>query len=200
MTMGFAPSLRRPIALGFATVGVFFATLTAEASDHLAVDAKVTDVSVAVTASAQVHAPFAIIWQTLTDYDHLAEFIPGMNSSRVIERFGTGAIVEQEGNAGNSFLSYPIDVVIESDEYPPSTITAKIVSGNIRALDGAYHIQKVAGAENENEFVLSWNGPIRPDIDLPDFIAEWAIRQNIRDQFRSMIDEIERRARAANQS
>ena len=42
--------------------------------------------AVAVAARALLTAPLPLIWETLTDYAHFPRFIPGMLSSRVIER------------------------------------------------------------------------------------------------------------------
>lgn len=189
-----ALAARHLLVLCLLALGALFGAAASHAADHLDVDAKVTDSGVAVSASARIRAPLFVIWQTLTDYDHLAEFIPGMKKSRVIGRYGSAAIVEQAGTAGNRVLSYPIDVVVESEEDPPSTISVRILSGNMRALEGAYHLDKVAG--EDDEFILSWNGIIRPEIELPGFVEEWALRQNVRDQFRGMVDEIERRGNA----
>lgn len=167
--------------------------LAARAADRVVVEAKKSGADVAVSASARVHAPYAVIWHTLTDYDHLAEFIPGMSLSHVLRRNGPLVIVEQSGNAGNMLLHYPIDVVVASEERPPTTITVKILRGNLRTYEGAYHLERAA--DDEDAFILSWTGTIRPDFELPAFVEEWALRQNILEQFESMITEIERRGK-----
>ena len=41
---------------------------------------------VSVRASAELEANPRIAWEVLTDYDHLAEFIPDVRSSRVLRR------------------------------------------------------------------------------------------------------------------
>jgi len=74
------------------------------------------DAAVEVTAHAVVRAPAELIWQTLTDYEHLSRFVPGIVSSRVVSRQGTQLIVEQRGGARLWFFSYPIRVVLASRE------------------------------------------------------------------------------------
>lgn len=180
----------RPCLLVCAVALAVLSGATSQAAEQLNVDARVTDAGVAVSASARLRAPLSVIWQTLTDYDHLADFIPGMKRSRVIGRFGSSTIVEQAGSS-SGLLSYPINVVVESNEQPPTTISVRILSGNLRVLQGAYHLQKVD--DRDDEFILSWSGLVRPDIDLPAFIEEPALRKNVRDQFQAMVDEIERR-------
>ena len=62
-----------------------------------------------------------LVWQTLTDYGRLAEFIPGMRSSRVVERHGAVAVVEQAGEAGFLFFTFPIEVTRRLDRAPAAS-------------------------------------------------------------------------------
>ncbi len=172
---------------------ILFMTTGAVAAEQVSIDAAIRDDGVAVHATATVKAPFDVIWRTLTDYDHLANFIPGMERSHVIGRHGTAAIVQQTGEAGVSFLRYPINVIVESDEHPPSTITVRVLSGNLRRLDGAYSLVPVPG--RRDEFVLGWTGLIDPDMPIPGFIMAEVLKDNISDQFLGMVREIERKAR-----
>ena len=160
------------------------------AADGLRVEAVRSGSGVAVSASAGIHAPLDIIWSTLTDYEHLPEFIPGIRQSRVVGRRGEAAIVEQKGEAGVLFFTFPIRVTVESAEYPPHTITIRVLSGNLKQLDGRYQLERVGGDE---DFILRWRGIIEPDVSLPAFITVPLMRANIEDQFTGMVREIERR-------
>jgi carbon monoxide dehydrogenase subunit G len=160
-------------------------------AEQVSVEASRQGSAVAITARATIKAPYALIWQTLTDYDHLSEFIPGMVKSHVIERRGGTAIVEQTGKAGFLFFTYPIEVVVESLEEPPAFIGIRMLKGNLKQLDGGYRIEKAGN--NDDEFVLRWSGIIEPSIPLPLFITVPLMRANISDQFRGMVKEIERR-------
>jgi ribosome-associated toxin RatA of RatAB toxin-antitoxin module len=179
-----------PLYLGMAATTVNASE--AEASENVSIEAKVTDQGVAVTTAATVHAPFDVIWSTLTDYDHLSRFIPGMDHSRVIDRHGSAAIVEQTGQVGILLFTYPIHVVVESDEHPPSAISIRVLSGNLRRLDGGYHLAAVPG--HADKFVLGWQGVIDPDMAIPDFIVVQLLKDNIEQQFLGMVREIERRS------
>lgn len=157
----------------------------------VAVDAHMEGDALAVDARATIRASLALIWRTLTDYDHLADFIPGMNRSRVLQRHGGRVVVEQTGEAKVLIFSYPIDVVVESDEQYPAKIGVRILRGNLRQLAGAYRIDAVFGMRDE--YVLRWQGIIEPDIPLPLFITAPGLRETIAEQFLGMIGEIERR-------
>jgi ribosome-associated toxin RatA of RatAB toxin-antitoxin module len=160
-------------------------------AEQVSVEASRQGAAVAIEARATIKAPYALIWQTLTDYDHLSEFIPGMITSHVVERRGSAAIVEQTGKAGFLFFTYPIEVVVESREEPPAFIGMRVLKGNLKQLDGGYRIER-AGYKDD-EFVLRWSGIIEHPVSLPFFITVPLMRANISDQFRAMVKEIERR-------
>jgi Polyketide cyclase / dehydrase and lipid transport. len=173
-------------------LGLVFASESAvEAAGKTHVDASVMPQGIAVTTRAQIDATQAVIWQTLTDYDHLAQFIPGMTTSRTVTRCGNTAVVAQTGDAGSGLFSYPIDIVVQADEHPSTDITVRLLSGNLRTYQGGYHLEPVAGATDS--FILTWSGIIEPDIALPGFITGWALRQAVEGEFRAMLAEIERR-------
>lgn len=160
------------------------------AAEGMVIHAEPRGPAVSIDVRATVSAPHALIWSTLTDYGHLAEFIPGMQSSKITERRGATAIVEQHGEAGFLIFSYGIDVVVASTEYHPDTIEVRVLKGNLKRLDGRYQVER---GEKDGTWVVSWVGLIEPSLTLPQFLNVRLIRGSIVDQFRGMIDEIERR-------
>jgi ribosome-associated toxin RatA of RatAB toxin-antitoxin module len=161
------------------------------AAEGVSVEASRQGTAVAIEARATIKAPCALIWRTLTDCDHLSEFIPGMTTSHVLERHGGAVIVAQTGGAAFMFFTYPIDVLVESREEPPAFIGMRVLKGSLKQLDGGYRIEKIAG--KENEYLLRWSGIIEGPGALPHFITAPLIRANIADQFRGMLREVERR-------
>ena len=176
------------------SVAVLVLAVQARGAQDVGVDAQLRGNALAITTHATIRAPLPVIWQTLTDYDHLAEFIPGMRMSRVVQRHGATVIVEQVGEAKFLIFHYPIDVVVQSDEHYPATIAVHVLSGNLRRLAGAYRIETVPGTREQ--FVLRWQGVIEPDIPLPLFITAPGLRETVADQFAGMVREIERRGSA----
>jgi ribosome-associated toxin RatA of RatAB toxin-antitoxin module len=148
------------------------------------------DEAVEVTAQAVIRAPTALVWQTLTDYDHLPEFIPDITSSRVVSRQGAQSVVEQKGHCRLWFFSYPIRVTLASTERPFEGIDVRLVEGNLRRLQGGYRI----GARRDGSVELTWSGLIEPDTPLPSFIRTAMLRRAISEEFEGMVREIERRA------
>lgn len=169
----------------------------AAAQDNVTVNAERRGSAVAIDAHAEIRASLPLIWQTLTDYNELARFIPGMKSSRLVERKGPAAIVRQTGEAGFLLFSFPMNVVVESLERPPHVIEIRVLSGNLRQLDGRYQIEPVKS--DPDRFELRWFGLIEPDTLLPPLIGVPILRSNIDSQFRGMVREIERRAEQRRQ-
>ena len=160
----------------------------ARAADDVSVDATRRDEALEVICRVMLDAPLDLVWQTLTDYGRLAEFIPGMRRSRVIERRGAVAVVEQSGEAGFLFLSFPIDVTLASTERPPYALEVSLLKGNLKRLDGAYRIEPQGGGR----VLLTWTGIVEA-LYMPPLLGELVMRSNITEQFRGMVREIERR-------
>ena len=160
----------------------------ARAAGDVSVEATRRDDALEVVCKAMLEAPLALIWQTLTDYDRLAEFIPGMRRSRVVGQRGAAFIVEQSGAATFLFVSTPIEVTLASTEHPPYAIEVSMIKGNLKRLDGAYRIEPQGGGR----MLLTWTGIVEAQ-SMPPLLGEMVMRANIADQFRGMVREIERR-------
>lgn len=183
--------MRRLAAFGLGILLLSNVTISkAGAAESFAVDAERRGDAVQVDVHATVMASSQLVHDTLTDYDHLAEFIPGMRTSRVIERHDNTAIVVQSGFAHFWFLHFPIDVTMETVEPSPSVITVHLLGGNLRQLDGRYDIEQVG----HNLCIVHWHGMIEPGTNVPTAIAVPLLRRNIAEQFHGMVKEIERRA------
>ena len=174
-------------------LGILLAAQAAQGADDLTVETLRRGAAVEVVARATLHAPQELVWRTLTDYDLLASFIPGMLMSRVVERRGTVAIVEQIGEARVLFFRFPIEVTVASVEKPPDVLEVHVLKGNLRRLEGGYRIERGAAP---GALVLYWRGLVEPDAPLPPLLGEAIMRANIEDQFSGMVREIERRAAA----
>lgn len=160
----------------------------ARSAEEVSVEATRRDEALEVVCRALLDAPLELVWQTLTDYGRLAEFIPGMRRSRLIERHGAVAVVEQTGEAGFLFLRFPIEVTLASTERPPYELDVSMLKGNLKRLDGAYRITPQGGGK----LLLTWTGTVEA-LSMPPLLGELVMRSNIADQFRGMVREIDRR-------
>lgn len=163
----------------------------ARAAQEFSIEAKADGNAVVIHARARVRAHLPVLWYTLTDYEQLPNFVPGLRSSHVLEKQGNVLVVEQKGVMEVMMFSYPIEVTVESTERMPDSIGVRVLKGNLKQLEGGYSIEKVPG--QENEFLLHWRGVIEPAFAMPPFITVPLMRSSLRQQFLGMVGEIERR-------
>ena len=143
---------------------------------------------VTISASAVMRVDPHIAWAVLSDYDHLARFIPDVKSSRVISRHGNVVRVEQTGDIGFLFYKEPVNVIFEVHEEPETRIVARGVEGNIRALDTSYELHS-----SDTGVRLDYTGRFAPTFAIPPPIGMPIVNRLIERRFRAMVSEIERR-------
>lgn len=144
-----------------------------------------------IHAEAQIAAAPALVWETLTDYEGLANFIPGITRSAVVERRGARVLLEQAGELRFLFFSFPIATRLEVLESPPGRIASHSVGGNVRSMSARYEIHPDLSS---GTVLLVYAGTIEPDFELPPLIGMVAMRSLVRAQFKAMVAEIRRRA------
>ena len=143
---------------------------------------------VTVAAAADMAVDPRVAWEVLSDYDHLADFIPDMKSSRVVVRDGNSVRVEQKGEFGFLFYQQPVDVTLEILEEPPSRITARSSGGNVRELETRYELENTAQGVR-----LVYHGRFIPEFAVPPLIGMPFVRRAVERRFRAMVTEIVRR-------
>lgn len=143
-----------------------------------------------VEATAEFEAEVTVAWGVLTDYNRLSEFIPGMHSSRIVSRSKRRVIVDQSGEARLLFLSFPIQVRLEVEEFPYQRIVSRAIEGNFKDLRGAYSLEA-----RGRRLLLHYSGSLTPDFSIPPLIGTILVRNTVEKRFGAMVDEILRRQR-----
>jgi len=155
--------------------------------------------AISVTAFADMQVDRRTAWDVISDYDHLAEFIPDMHSSRVTQRDGDRVIVEQTGQFAFLFFQQPVEVKLVVVEIPPRRIVARAVGGNLKEMEGRYTLEDLP----DGGVRLSYTGRLTPDFPVPPVIGKLVLRNVLGRQFNAMVKEILRRealARGSNQT
>jgi ribosome-associated toxin RatA of RatAB toxin-antitoxin module len=145
-----------------------------------------------IEATADIEGTIAQTWQVLTDYNRLHEFIPNLTVSRVIERGRDGITIEQKGEARLLIFSYPIEVRLVVNEFPPGRVVSKAIAGNFKQMSGVYTLEA-----QEGRVRLRYSGRMEPDFFVPPLIGTWVLRYHVHETFAAMVDEIVRRQRVA---
>ena len=143
-----------------------------------------------VEATAEIEADVADAWKVLTDYDRLAQFIPGMQESRVVSRDGFNVVIDQRGDASLLFFRFPMQVRLAIEEFPYDRIVSSAIAGNFKEMRGVYHLQaRDAGMR------LRYEGKFTPDFGVPPLIGTLMVRSTVERRFVALVREIEKTRR-----
>jgi hypothetical protein len=158
-----------------------------------------------MSAEADVRASPQVAWQTMTDYAHLPQFIPGIRSAQVIDRRGDpeneDLTVEERGDARFLVFGQSIRIRMDVHQEAPREILAHGVPwpgpanpGEVEPeeFDASYRLEPI-----ENGVRIVYSARIVPSVSWPDVVERLALRQNASLQFRALIAEIARRERDA---
>jgi hypothetical protein len=98
-----------------------------------------------ITIKAYVDVPVAsqTAWLVLTDYDHLAEFVPDMHLSRIISKPGEPLRVHQRGEKSWLMLDSPFEVVLQLDETPSTRIGFRRLAGSVKDMKGEWRLRPI---------------------------------------------------------
>lgn len=143
-----------------------------------------------VEASAEIEAEVPVAWGVLTDYDRLSEFIPGMQSSRIVSRSKGSVIVDQSGETRLLFFSFPMQVRLEIEEFPYGRIVSRAIEGNFKEMSGSYTLEA-----RGRSLLLRYTGTLTPGFTIPPLVGTILVRNTMEKRFGAMVDEIVRRQR-----
>jgi len=143
-----------------------------------------------VQATAEIEAGVADAWKVLTDYGRLAEFIPGMQESRVVSRDGLNVVVDQRGDTRLLFFTFPMRVRLAIEEFPNDRIVSNAIAGDFKEMHGVYYLQPRAGGMR-----LRYEGKFTPDFGIPPLIGTLLMRSTLEKRFGAMVREIEKTRR-----
>jgi ribosome-associated toxin RatA of RatAB toxin-antitoxin module len=150
---------------------------------------------VKVEASQTLQTDARTLWDTITDYNRLATFIPDMVSSRVISAPGAPKRVEQIADAGLFAFVMPDQVVLALEEVPHSVIRFRAISGKLVSMTGEWRI-----VGDKAPVTLIYRAHIVPLSPIPPLGSGYFVEDEVRARFEAVGREAERRVREARRS
>ncbi|MCK9985892.1 MAG: hypothetical protein AzoDbin1_02364 [Azoarcus sp.] len=142
------------------------------------------------TVDMLAHAPVspALAWEVLTDFDHMASFVPNLRTSRVTERGDSFVRVHQTGTARYGVFWTNFESVREIRFSPPKEIRAQGVGGNVKRMESLMRLEAEAGGT-----LLRYHAEVQPDFWLPPLLGPSFVRHETAEQFSAIIREMVRR-------
>ncbi len=141
-----------------------------------------------ITAAFTAAAEIATAWAVLTDYDRLAEFVPDLETSRVVSAAGEPLRVAQRGRAGFAFLHFDIDVVLAVDAAPMERLRFQEAGGTVRQMRGEWRLVPSAAG-----VTVHYTAQIDPGFWVPPLIGTALVRRDVRKQLAALAAEMHKR-------
>lgn len=147
------------------------------------------------------------VWGTITDYNALPSFMPGIRACRVIERHrlsarGERLVVEQQGEFRFLLFAQPMKVMLDIEHQELQMAEAKASSFDLGVLkhraierfEGRYEITPQASRRGAPHVQLRYTALIGLVLPPPPAIGSFAVRQNLAAQLEAVAVEVARRS------
>lgn len=142
-----------------------------------------------VSSTGRVAAPMVTCYATLADLDHLAEFVPGLKSCRIVSPPGAPLEVHQVGEVKAGPFGVTLDVVLAMRLDPPHRVEFRRLAGNLTQMEGGWTV-----SGDETGCRIEYRATMEPDFWVPPLIGPMLMRHEIDEQMAGVLAEISRRA------
>lgn len=158
-------------------------------ADSARVETRVGLGGVGIRAEASVNADARTVWATLTDYNRLARFVPGMTLSRVVSTPNARVkLLEQRGEGGLISLVVPDHIIFAIEEHPPARIDFRSVSGGFSSVRGEWVI-----VGDQAPVRLGYRAQVSSALPPPPVLTDDYVRREIALRMNALVREAERR-------
>lgn len=196
------PAAGRSLAAGLRVAACALLAATAASAQDARIDVRRDGPTFYVLASADIAADPRVVWDTLTDYERLAEFLPDVERSRVLARDGPRLTVEHRGAFRMLLFERPVRLRLAVEHEPYARIVARSAPGlvggesqTLRAFYGRYVLTVVGGGSTRVR--LDYDAQFELAEPLPPVIGPMfgtaLVRGTMREHFEAMLREIRRR-------
>lgn len=143
------------------------------------------------TAEFRVPVDIHTAWAVLTDFEHMAGFLPGLKESQVLTQTGDRLTVQQKGESTAGLLSMEYESVRAVQLTPYRSIRLRTLKGSPGTVEGETRLTP----EGREGTRISYTAQAQPDSTLASLVPTRYVREELRTQFQAMREEMLRRAR-----
>jgi hypothetical protein len=144
-----------------------------------------------VSARFSVAQPAAVVRAVLTDYERIPDFMPGVRTSRVLERGDGYARVEQEAVSKFLLVSRRVHLVLDVAEDHEALRFRDLCGKSFTRYEGAWTI----GTERDRTTVR-YDLTARPAFDVPGFVLRRLLDRDARTMIEGLRSQIAARTSA----
>ena len=144
-----------------------------------------------IAAKIQIPHPVERVWQVLTDYEGLADFIPNLAKSRRLSHPTGGIRLEQIGTQRLLRFNFSARVVLDLEEKFPREINFNMVEGDLKAYSGKWVLEPLPLVDiigtNLCYTVLVW-----PKLTMPVGLIERRLSRDLQLNLAAIRQQVER--------
>ncbi|MEM9264941.1 MAG: SRPBCC family protein [Cyanobacteria bacterium P01_F01_bin.13] len=140
-----------------------------------------------IVAAIAIPRSLEQVWQILTDYERLADFVPNLTVSRLLSRPDGGVRLEQIG--AQCFLNFKFcaRVILDMTEIFPKEIGFSMVDGDFKRFVGKWSLQPALMGE-QTATLLSYELTVQPPAIMPVQLIEHHICHNLTQNLLAICD------------
>ena len=129
-----------------------------------------------IVASVTIPQPIEQVWQVITDYEHLADFIPSLTSSKLVSNPDGHIRLEQIGAQCFLKIKFCARVVLDMTENFPSKLSFCMKEGDFKQFEGAWYLEP---DEEKGTTKLSYDLLVKPPLAMPVALIEKHLCHNL---------------------
>lgn len=137
----------------------------------------------------------ALALAVLTDFEHMADFIPSLSSSRVTYRSGNVYRVTQEGKAEFGPLSYRFSSERWIEVFPDGQVLPRALSGTVKDMHSVLQLQAAGPAATLIDYRIDYRIETTPPFWLPSALGTSFLEHELEEQLTAIAQEMLRRER-----
>ncbi|NEQ31383.1 MAG: cyclase [Leptolyngbya sp. SIO4C5] len=118
------------------------------------------------------------VWQVLTDYEHLADFIPNLSKSVRLAAPAGKILLEQIGTQCFLNIQFCARVVLAMEEHYPNELGFSMVEGDFKTFCGRWRLLPTAEGDTASTY-LCYEVTVQPPLAMPVGLIEKHMRQNL---------------------
>jgi len=166
------------------------ATLPARAAGPIALQVERDGPQLQVRATVDAQAPAELCYSVIADFDRLAEFIPDLQSSRIVSGPGQPLRLRQVGETRLGLSRYAVDVTLALTVDPPRRIDFRRVDGNLVLMEGSWQV-----GGDARRCTVDYRADLQPSFWVPPLLGPMIVRHQVERQLAGLLAEIDRRVR-----
>lgn len=142
--------------------------------------------------SFRVPAKVATVLDVLTDFEHMAQFVPNLTQSRIVEHVGHTYRIVQDGKAVFGPFNVDFHSLRKIDVLPDGRLISDSLPGSSSRSHSEMKVQPLADAWTKLDYQLE----LEPSAWIPSSLGVGFLRHELIEQFEAMAQEMVRRQRS----